>query len=244
MNCCSPVKVCLWKRTRARRALALIVCLSLLLASMPIPLGWKHVPRSNSTAFPCQSCHCSCSTAEQCWTNCCCYTPAERLAWAIENQVEPPSYAVLAKPAAGELSATQSLPTKCTALASGNCCAGEVTSSPTVACRECQPKRPAEFQSSCAHCQSTESPAVKPVPAHAPRSSASDVQTTQSVLVLSLSSIQCRGGSSQFTLLPWAIVQARELPCYHPEPLVAAYELYDERYLSLARVPDVPPPRV
>lgn len=243
MNFCSPVKVCLWKRTRARRALALIVCLSLLLASLPIPLGWKYLPRGKSPAFPCQSCHCSCSTAEQCWTNCCCYTPAERLAWAIENHVAPPSYAVLANPSTRTSRASQSPLAQSTSVACGRCCGGETTSCPTPDCGECQPKRSVADHSSCAHCPPTKSPAATPVPIAAPGSQASDAQTVQSVLALSLSSVQCRGGSSQLTLLPWAIVQTWELPCHFHEPIVAPYELRDERFPSLARIPAVPPPR-
>src|SRR5206468_2926988 len=33
--------------------------------------------------------------AEQCWRACCCFSPEERLAWAVANQIEPPAYAQL-----------------------------------------------------------------------------------------------------------------------------------------------------
>lgn len=46
--------------------------------------------------FPCEHCGCGCATAEQCWRNCCCFTPAERLAWAEKNGVEPPAFVVVA----------------------------------------------------------------------------------------------------------------------------------------------------
>ena len=40
--------------------------------------------------FPCQDHACGCSSAEQCWHNCCCYSAKQKLAWAREHQVTPP----------------------------------------------------------------------------------------------------------------------------------------------------------
>jgi hypothetical protein len=45
--------------------------------------------------FPCQEHDCGCTSAEECWTHCCCFTPEQHLAWANEHAVEPPAYAVL-----------------------------------------------------------------------------------------------------------------------------------------------------
>jgi hypothetical protein len=52
--------------------------------------------------FPCEGCACGCLSARDCWTNCCCHSPAERLAWARRNGVTPPAYAVAALAAARE----------------------------------------------------------------------------------------------------------------------------------------------
>jgi hypothetical protein len=38
---------------------------------------------------------CGCATAEQCFTSCCCNTPAETLAWATAHRVEPAVLAAL-----------------------------------------------------------------------------------------------------------------------------------------------------
>jgi hypothetical protein len=45
-----------------------------------------------SAPFPCQNHACGCRTAEQCWQHCCCYSTEEKLAWAKERQVTPPSH--------------------------------------------------------------------------------------------------------------------------------------------------------
>jgi hypothetical protein len=56
--------------------------------------------KHGSHPFPCQEHDCGCTSAEECWTQCCCFTPEQHLAWAKEHAVEPPTYAVL--PAFGE----------------------------------------------------------------------------------------------------------------------------------------------
>jgi hypothetical protein len=38
---------------------------------------------------------CGCATADQCFTSCCCNTPAETLAWAKAHQIEPAVLLVL-----------------------------------------------------------------------------------------------------------------------------------------------------
>lgn len=41
--------------------------------------------------YPCEECGCGCASAYECWTKCCCHTERQRLVWAIENGVLPPS---------------------------------------------------------------------------------------------------------------------------------------------------------
>jgi hypothetical protein len=47
--------------------------------------------QDRSTPFPCQDHACGCNSAAQCWDNCCCFSPAERLAWAREHGVRIPT---------------------------------------------------------------------------------------------------------------------------------------------------------
>jgi hypothetical protein len=57
--------------------------------ALPVALG---------EAFPCQHHGCGCSSAEACRTECCCFTPAERVEWARDH-----GDAVLLAAAQGEL---------------------------------------------------------------------------------------------------------------------------------------------
>jgi hypothetical protein len=63
----------------------------------PLPLAET---KDVSVAFPCQDHACGCQSAAQCWQDCCCHTPAERLAWAEEHGVTIPQEARVALVAA------------------------------------------------------------------------------------------------------------------------------------------------
>jgi hypothetical protein len=54
---------------------------------LPLPILSR---KDHSEPFPCMDHACGCASASQCWHNCCCTTPAERLAWAKQHGVEPP----------------------------------------------------------------------------------------------------------------------------------------------------------
>jgi hypothetical protein len=74
---------------------------TLVAAGLPLPFGMiapaapdspaaKRVAgKDRSRSFPCMDRPCGCATAEQCFTSCCCNTPAETLAWATAHRVEP-----------------------------------------------------------------------------------------------------------------------------------------------------------
>ncbi|HWG42723.1 MAG TPA: hypothetical protein VN688_08050 [Gemmataceae bacterium] len=85
-----------WRGLR-HRFCAAGVCFAYLIATLGLPLP-ASIHKDASQPFPCQDHPCGCQTAEQCWRNCCCFTPEERWAWARAHHVEPPAYAE--KPAA------------------------------------------------------------------------------------------------------------------------------------------------
>jgi hypothetical protein len=49
------------------------------------------VEKDVSRPFPCMNSPCGCQDAERCWTNCCCHTPAERMAWAQARGIALPA---------------------------------------------------------------------------------------------------------------------------------------------------------
>ena len=83
----------------ARKWVAFLVLVAFCISTLPIPVfHLDPSPSDDSVAYPCQSGHCGCKSAFQCWTSCCCQTPEERLEWARKNGASPPSYAILKSP--------------------------------------------------------------------------------------------------------------------------------------------------
>jgi hypothetical protein len=75
-----------------RRLCAGVTLAAYLTAALGVPLP-AATAKDVSAPFPCQDHPCGCRTAEQCWTNCCCFTPEQRWAWARQRAVRPPDYA-------------------------------------------------------------------------------------------------------------------------------------------------------
>jgi hypothetical protein len=95
------------RRTLLRRHRAVVWGMlavhGLVVSGLPLPMagGLDAVAekrlsgKDRSTPFPCMDKPCGCATAEQCFTSCCCHTPAETLAWAKANRLEPSLLAAL-----------------------------------------------------------------------------------------------------------------------------------------------------
>lgn len=89
-------------KPKHRKATLWVMLVLFAFSVFPLPVSILHQtpePTIDSTPFPCQGGTCGCRDAKTCWTNCCCRTPAERLAWASEKGIKPPSYAILSSDA-------------------------------------------------------------------------------------------------------------------------------------------------
>src|SRR5262249_15950818 len=99
---CPPMLPLPWKKRRGRllcKIAAAVLVLAQVGATIGFPLPPAHSAKDQSQPFPCQDHLCGCHNAEECWRDCCCYSPEEKLAWARAHGVEPPAYA--AKPNGG-----------------------------------------------------------------------------------------------------------------------------------------------
>ncbi len=80
---------------RTRRFLTVVSLVAYLASVYGYPLP-QAATQDRSVPFPCQDHRCGCVSAEQCWTSCCCYTPAERIAWAQKHDVAIPEQVLVA----------------------------------------------------------------------------------------------------------------------------------------------------
>lgn len=119
----------MYRDTLFRRATIWLATLgyALVASGLPLPMGGvlssepgsaaakRLAAKDHSRPFPCMDKPCGCATAEQCFASCCCNTPAELLAWARANRVDPSLLASLAlRIASAEATAAKG---------SGSCCA-------------------------------------------------------------------------------------------------------------------------
>jgi hypothetical protein len=68
--------------------------------------------KDRSKPFPCMDKPCGCATAEQCFTSCCCSTPAERLAWGRAHRVEAAVLAALERRMTTDIDSADAVPTE------------------------------------------------------------------------------------------------------------------------------------
>lgn len=116
---------------------------ALVVSGLPLPLGAVSVQgrfdpvgdqllaaKDRSRPFPCRDKPCGCVSAEQCFKKCCCHTPAQLLAWAKRNDLEPTVLAALEQRVATEAPAVASAASCCatpTIIAKAACCAADAS---------------------------------------------------------------------------------------------------------------------
>ncbi len=112
-------------------------CLTACSIDWPTPVS---VQKDLSVAYPCQSRSCGCKDANQCWASCCCFSDAEKLAWAKANNVSPPEW-FMQKMAAEKVAARKAeavdkatVPQKSVSRQTSSCCCCKSKSD------DCQPK--------------------------------------------------------------------------------------------------------
>lgn len=231
----------------ARKVVTFLALACFCASSMPLPLGTIRISdKAGSQPFPCQDSPCGCKTAEQCWTNCCCTTPAQRLAWARKNGVTPPQYAIaaLSKTARpGKLAmlhdeVADATPSRAAEKPSRACCAKhaqratiDASQTPKPSCRSVDTDQPTKCQ---VHSQSR---------ADGTTGSKHCGQPSKRKIVLSVLALKCQGGSSDFTLLPWMIPATAE--CVQLSIAVGgpAPQGREPKPLSVDLNLDTPPPK-
>ena len=231
-----------------RKVTTFLVLVCFCAATMPIPIATLDLlDKDSSQPFPCQSCPCGCKTAEQCWTNCSCFTPAERLAWAEKNGVTPPSYAQ--KPISDE-KVTDNKPNGSKvgedwAQANSTCC------EPRKACCEkhasktvSNPKTIGSSKPDC--CAATKS---KSCGSCCQTAKADKVESrtmsnsSKRKVVLSMFALKCQGKSSAFTLLPWTILATTQKVVMFEHEFGPAHQAIPRDPAPVFFKPDTPPPK-
>lgn len=230
MNSASPVATrrllmgCRWTisgRHIARRLLGLIALLPFVVGSLPLPMDSGSRPKKDlSQPFPCQNRPCGCRSAQHCWQKCCCFTNAQKVAWARRHRVALPDEVL----AAARREAIQPDPT------AKSCCSKASSSLASTGCDSGRGTRPAP------------SPAGKRVVKDQSSAAASSTQAASKV-VIGVMAAQCQGQDWSWLVVPAGILPTARIPQPPAVPNVRACVPASDAAPALAHQPPVPPPR-
>jgi len=224
---------------------------TLVASGLPLPFGIVAPAASDSPAakrlagkdrsrpFPCMDKPCGCGTAEQCFTNCCCNTPSETLAWAMAHRVEPAVLAALER----RVASSSQLAVKAT---KSSCCSSKAPVAEKSCCTSRQPAavvfEDTKICSMEASLAATPSTTEEATPDKVPPDDEPSCQPRSQTVTLR-AMLACGG-----IVAEWFAAGAA-LPPPRLEVSLVMYELDvctpgDEAGESLAASPATPPPRV
>jgi hypothetical protein len=174
---------------------------------------------------------CGCATAEQCFTNCCCHTPAETLAWARRHRVAPHVLAALER----RVGAATDAP-------AGSCCGIEATR-PSAKPRCCAAAESGVDHSDAEVCRDYQSLAAEVVPPPAERPAGDPPAPSRSRVVTLRAMLACGGVLSGWLATGVALPPPPIMTCerlLHPCGIVVAPDL---PATGVRSAPEAPPPR-
>lgn len=206
----------------------------------------ESVDKDSSQPFPCQNRPCGCKAATQCWTSCCCFSAAEKLAWAERNGVTPPIYARL--PSSDQIVAEG--PPEISGIdleifpASSNCCDSHGSCCESKANA---PKPKLQLVESCHDDCKSETQKTADVCCESANGKPSQLNGERPAqkrkIIVSVCALKCMGKGSTFTLLPWYILpKARLAMSFQQESGVVHPALMTEA-LAVFYQPETPPPK-
>ncbi len=203
--------------------------------------------KDRSTLFPCMDKPCGCVTAEQCFTNCCCNTPAETLAWAQAHQIDPAVIAALQRRVAAPAEKTAAVSSCCSEKTQTSRCS--MASEPGC-CSDAEPNAgDASLDGSeiCSEYQSQVATADGPHPSGAEsvhtEPSPNDEPVSSHTLVLK-SMLACGGIVAEWFSVGGAPPMPVVVAVASITPLVEAILPGNDVFSCDRAAPDAPPPRV
>lgn len=228
-------------RIRRVTAWAMLALYSLVASGVPLPVSpppagssaaAKIAEKDRSQPFPCMDKACGCDTAERCFTNCCCHTPAETLAWAKARGIEASVIDSLMRRVAKTASAA---PASCCSakpsMPEPSCCSADNGDIDGAICSDYQSL--AADTRATSPCDAVATEPEEPSDEHQPASRVVILRA-----MLACGGIVAQWAATGISLPPPAPVELVLAECY-PQSLVVANEIAG----PLVTEPAVPPPR-
>jgi hypothetical protein len=188
-----------------------------------VPLPQFSSTSSSGESHPCRTHRCGCTTAEQCWKSCCCYSNREKVAWAAEHGVTPPAFVV----AAAEVEAKPVATIEAGKIAEPACCRSK---------RACCAKSSTCLQATPAEGSHAGAPIARPAEKASTK--------TSIVFVTWLESRRCRGSTPTWMGVAISLPPSAPVDCPAFDPLVRPWTARPTAAVPLVfSPPAIPPPR-
>ena len=203
------------------------------------PAAKRVAGKDRSRAFPCMDRPCGCATAEQCFTSCCCNTPAETLAWATAHRVEPAVLTALKRRVAGDRPAVAKA-TK------SSCCSSKAPVAEESCCPSRQPAAAVAEDGDLCSTEASHAATLPTTEEATPDKASSDgepARQPQSRTVTLRAMLACGGIVAEW----FAAAAALPPPRFEVSLVMHVLDVCtpgDEAGESLAASPAAPPPRV
>lgn len=229
------------------RTLISVMTLGALLACvLPVPYGRpSHLDKDASSPFPCQNRPCGCRSAEQCWKKCCCFTHAQKLAWAEQHGIVAPQ---LVREAAAQ---EQNVATNFKATARETPSASSQETGLRTAIRSCclNSSRP------CVASNHDEADSAIPVPANTSESTEAmsrgeaiprltKRKTTSCNVVIGVSAQSCQGVGWSWATASWNVVAPSKIALSQINSPRTRFTIHSDHCKNRPPEPPVPPPKI
>lgn len=211
------------ERSRTARRISVALLVAVCAAQLPV-LQHDAVEKDRSTPFPCQHRACGCRSVSHCWAQCCCFTPAQKIAWAMQRGLAVPKDVLAqASPARQEASVDGGI-------------SGAGASASTA-----NRSRAARASRSC--CSTNPRPSAKRQGSSNPSEPFASPRSRVRVVSIFAASQECRGNVSICQFLPVSLA-GPSMPNVKRATAVQRLEVLETTSASAARArPPVPPPR-
>lgn len=224
----------------------------LIASGLPLPMAMppagsaaarKIAGKDRSTPFPCMDKACGCDTAERCFTNCCCHTPAETLAWARARGIEASVIDALTRRVAAAAPAPQAAGSCCAAKAKQqaepSCCAAAEDPAAVADSAAIDDAVCSDYRSLAADARDRAAEDTTPVAPAGDREDEAPVRGTVTLRAM----LACSGIMAELAALGASLPPPSLMACEIAWPQVGTVMLIDQRALGTGGPPDLPPPR-
>lgn len=216
------------RRILNRRAVCLCVLFGMCASYFPLPLAPTTAlapsGKDLSEPFPCAHRSCGCRSAQKCWESCCCFSHAEKVAWARKHGVQIPGES---SPQTAESLVRHAAPASQAAPA----CHASATANKVADCHATAGTQPATASASCPEC-----------PVTGTGESHESPETAEETLI-GFFAEKCQGRGFYSHSLPVVTLSPAE-PILFPVPRGDWLLPCSDRLTEQSLDPPVPPPRL